>query len=49
MQDIYLFGSIVVTTGLMLEKSYPNPDDYAELSQINTFVGGRMWCCCSNT
>ena len=41
MQDIYLFGSIVVTTGLMLEKSYPNPDDYAELSQINTFVGGE--------
>ncbi|SEV83500.1 PfkB family carbohydrate kinase [[Clostridium] fimetarium] len=41
MQDIYLFGSIVVTTGLLLDSSYPKPDGYAELSQVDLFLGGE--------
>lgn len=41
MQDIYLFGSIVVTTGLLLESPYPKPDGYAELSQVDLFLGGE--------
>lgn len=41
MQDIYLFGSIVVTTGLLLDSAYPKPDGYAELAQVDLFLGGE--------
>jgi len=41
MKDVFLFGSVVVTTGLLLENQYPEPDGYGELSQVDLFLGGE--------
>lgn len=41
MQDVFLFGSVVVTTGLLLENQYPEPDGYGELAQVDLFLGGE--------
>jgi len=43
--DIYLYGMILMTTSHLLRDSFPEPDQYAEISQSCIFPGGETGCC----
>jgi sugar/nucleoside kinase (ribokinase family) len=39
--DVYLYGSVLITTGFLLGGDFPRPDGYAELERVDALVSGE--------
>lgn len=45
MQEIYLYGMILVTNSFLLQDKYPQPDTYGEIKQKYSLPGGETGTC----
>lgn len=45
MQDIYLYGMILVTNSFLLQDVYPQPDTYGEIQEKYSLPGGETGTC----
>lgn len=42
--DVYLYGMTLMTTSILLRDSFPDPDQYSEISRNYSFPGGETGC-----
>ncbi|WP_242861560.1 hypothetical protein [Cellulosilyticum ruminicola] len=45
MQEVYLYGMILVTNSFLLQEEYPQPDTYGEIKQKYRLSGGETGTC----